>query len=79
MSDNAANGTCECGSRAAIGVAHVDATPELGVSGGDLMFQLRMSLSKTFGNNVIYEAITVRQRMSWLVTPDTGSRCGLIV
>ena len=79
MGDNAANGTRRCGRRAAIGVSHVDATPELGMGGGNLMFQLRVSLSETFGNNVIYKAITVRQRMSWLVTPDTGSRCGLIV
>lgn len=79
MGDNAANGARECSRRAAISVAHVDATSELRVGGGNLMFQLWVPLSEAFGNNVVNEAVTFRQRMSWLVTPDTSSRCGLIV
>ena len=59
MSDNAATGTCGCGRGSAIGVSHVDATRDLGMGGGNLMFKLRVSLSETFGNNVIYMSVHI--------------------
>ncbi len=79
MGDEAADGTGVDSGGAPIGIAHIEAAAELRMRSGHLVFELRVALGETLGNNVIDEAITIDQGMAGLSASQACGRVGLVL